>query len=154
MRLRNLYIIGAILTILGSFLPWEQGGDFISYHTAGVQLYWGYSYSYWLKDNGGLLIVLLSLVTIGMILYPSRFIKNPTVWTIVSGVILVVVSVYHIGSWLVRRIAAGEIIGAPTLEIGLVLVLTGSLILLGSAMFHHRVKSIETLINWPVFRLG
>jgi len=45
-----------------------------------------------------------------------------------------VIFAYHIVDWLVRRIASNGIIGAPAIEIGLILVGIGSILLLVTAI--------------------
>jgi hypothetical protein len=129
--LRVLYIIGAALTIVGSFLPWQREGDFVSYWTCGICL------RPYFKDNGGLLIVFLSAAVLSLVLLSPRLAERSTIWSIVFGVVLVLASGYHIARWLVRRIEANGVIGAPALQIGLVIALLGSSLLLATALLHH-----------------
>jgi hypothetical protein len=116
---------------VGSFLPWQREGDFVSYWTYGIRLHPHF------KDNGGLLIVSLSMAMLSLAFHFPRFVERPAIWNIVFGIILVLVSGYHIARWLVRRIEANGVIGAPALQIGLVVTLLGSLLLLSTALFHH-----------------
>jgi len=48
--------IGISLVILGSFLPWEQGGDFLPYRIYGIRLF------PLVEDNGGVIVMLLASV--------------------------------------------------------------------------------------------
>jgi hypothetical protein len=129
--LKNLFIVGAILTFAGSFLPWQQQGDLISYLTNGISVFPP------IQDNGGFLIVLLSMVMILLVFRPFAFIDKPTLWSIVVGVALVLDSVFHIGNLLVIRMNAGGVFGAPTIQIGLVMVSLGSILLLIAASLYH-----------------
>ena len=129
--LKVLYIIGAALTIVGSFLPWQREGDFVPYWIYGIRL------RPYFKDNGGLLVVFLSTAMLGLALRSPRFVERSTIWGIMFGVVLVLASGYHIARWLVQRIEADGVIGAPALQIGLVMVLLGSLLLLSTALLHH-----------------
>jgi len=132
--LRVLYITGTTLNIVGSFLPWQREGDFISYWTLGVRLY------PYFKDNGGLLIIVLSTVNLVLLLRPPHFLENPIIWNIVFGIVLVLASGYHIVRFLVQRIAADGDIGAPSPQIGLAVVLVGSLLLLSTTLFDYYLK--------------
>lgn len=132
---RTLYIVGAIAVILGSFLPWQREGDFISYWTYGLQVHPSF------KDNGGFLIVFLSAVILGLALWSPVFRRLIILIGLLSS-ILVLLSVYHIGKWLIRRIEAVGAVGAPSLQWGLIVVLGGSLVLLSAAIRDHK-RAIE-----------
>jgi hypothetical protein len=121
-----LLIFGIILTLLGSFLPWRREGDFVSYWTYGIRVYPT------LKDNGGLLIVLLTLIMIILAFLRLTFVEKPLVWSILVSLVLVFDSAFHIGKLLIARTSAAGAIGAPTIQIGLVMVSIGSLLLLFS----------------------
>lgn len=129
--LRILYIIGAALSIGGSFLPWQREGDFVSDWTYGIRFHPSF------KDNGGLLIILLSTAVFGLILHPPDFVKRPAIWSVVLGIILVIASGFHVVKWLIQRIEANGVVGAPALQVGLVMVLLGSLLLLLTALLHY-----------------
>jgi hypothetical protein len=124
---KTLYIVGAICTILGSFLPWQQEGDFISYWIYGLQIY------PFIRDNGGFLIVVLSVILIWLALWapPTR---RMVICRVLFSYALLIVSGYHIGKWLIRRVEALGVVGAPSLQIGLIAVFSGSLILLFAAI--------------------
>ncbi len=138
-KLRTTYIVGAILTIAGSWLPWWCGGDLIWDCTKGIYIW---PKAYWFVDNGGLLIVFLSAATIGLVFRSPRFVRNPVIWAVACAAMLTLASIYQIGRWLVERAAAGGVIGAPVLRYGLVMVLLGSLVLLAATLQHNR-KGID-----------
>ena len=100
-QVRILYLIGAILAIVGSFLPWWCEGDLIWRCYKGISLYpW---VNNWLQDNGGLLIVLLSMAIVGLAFRPPRFVKRSAIWNVVCGATLTLLSAYYVGRWLVLQ---------------------------------------------------
>ena len=117
-----------ILTMIGSFLPWQRNGDFVSYWTYGVQIYPS------MKDNGGLLIVLLTSLVILLTFLPSNSIEKIATWNVFVGLLLIFISIFHIGKLLVIRSNAIGIVGAPTIQFGLIMVFIGSILLLLSAV--------------------
>jgi hypothetical protein len=124
---RNLVLFGAILVIVGSFLPWEIEGDFLSYWRYGVQVFPVFA------DNGGVIVVILGILIIGLIFRPSDFAKRPTTWILICAIALCIISAYHIIDWLIRRIASNGVVGAPAITIGLILVGIGSILMLATA---------------------
>ena len=126
---RILLLLGAVLVIVGSFLPWEIEGDFVSYWRYGVQLFPVFA------DNGGILVVLLGILIIGLVFRSEGFVKSPAKWVLTSAIALFIIFAYHIVDWLVRRIASYGMIGAPAITIGLLLVGIGSILLLATAFF-------------------
>ena len=128
-RQRNLLLLGGVLVIIGSFLPWEIEGDFVSYWRYGVQIFPVFA------DNGGILVLFLGVLVIGLVYRSERLAKSPTKWIFISAISLFIISAYHIVDWLVRRIAANGVIGAPSIELGLVLVGIGSILVLATAFF-------------------
>lgn len=127
---KTLFIIGAILTLVGSFLPWRREGDFVSYWTYGIRIYPV------LKDSGGLLIMLLTLIVTMLIFRPPGFIGKPFIWGILISLVLVFDSTFHIVKLLIDRKNAVGVIGAPAIQIGLVMVPIGSMLLLLSAVIY------------------
>lgn len=130
----NLLLIGAILVMVGSFLPWEIEGDLIPYRRYGIQLFPVFA------DHGGSLALLFSALMIGLIFRPVGSVKRPTQVILICAVALSVASTYHIVDWLARRAASQGIMGAPEIKIGLILVGIGSLITLVSALFVNFAK--------------
>jgi|SRR5687768_11405985 len=124
---RNLLLLGAALVILGSFLPWEIEGDFVSTWRYGVQILPVFA------DNGGILVLLFGILIIGLVFRSEDFVKYPAKWILTSAIALFIISAYHIVDWLVRRIAANGIVGAPAIKIGLIMVGIGSILLLATA---------------------
>ena len=128
---KAMFMTGAILTIAGSFLPWRQAGDFVSYWTYGIQV------SPSMQDNGGLLVVLLSSITLMLIFPPFGFIEKPAAWAILASAALVLTSVFQDGGLLIERANASGIIGAPSIQAGLWLVFAGSILLLVTSAAHY-----------------
>ena len=128
---KTSFIIGAFLTLVGSFLPWQIEGDAISYWTYGIRIY------PFIKDSGGFLIVLLTLIVIMLIFWPPNFIEKPLIWSVILSLILVSVSAFHVGKWFISRANASGFIGAPSIQIGLVMVVIGSILLLLSTVIYY-----------------
>jgi hypothetical protein len=120
---RKLILIGIAFAVIGSFLPWEVEGDFLSYWKYGVQLFPVF------EDNGGVLILLLSIIIVGLISRADQS-RHALVYVTICAAFLSVVSVYHVTDWLFRRISLPGAIGAPQIQIGLILVGIGSLLTL------------------------
>jgi hypothetical protein len=146
-QLRVSYVIGATLTIVGSFLPWWCEGDIGWFCTRGISVYpW---IDNWLRDRGGLLIVLLSAAMMGMVFRASHAAKRLVIWIMTCGAILVLDSIYHIGGWVIRRVRADGMSGAPTLRVGLAMVFFGSVVLLSTAWFHYRCSALAVPTSPP-----
>jgi len=124
---RNLLLLGAVLVIVGSFLPWEREGDFLSSWRYGIQIFPVFA------DKGGMLVLLLGILIIGLVFRPEGFVKNPVKWILISAIALFIISAYHIIDWWVRRLAAHGIVGAPAIKIGLILIGIGSILILATA---------------------
>jgi len=142
--LNNLEFIGAALTIVGSFLPWEQAGDFISIFTPGVQIDF-VNFKYWMTgihvfpvyDHGGVMVILLTSLIMLLTRQPPTLIKNPTLWKLILSGVLMGLSLLFIVRWLIHSYPYRGAIGQPTLMIGLVFVVLGSTILLWKAVITH-----------------
>ena len=132
---RNALLVGAILVIVGSFLPWEVEGDFLSYWRHGIQLFPVFA------DNGGMIVLFLGVLILGLIFRLGDYVKRPAKWILICAIALSIISAYHVVDWLVRRIVANGIIGAPTIKIGLILVVIGSLLTLAGALFGNSKES-------------
>lgn len=130
------YTIGAMLTGLGSILPWERGGDFTPYEIRGFFLV---SFPPYYQDYGGALIIILSIAMnlVGFWPYESR--KFPLWWNVILGFILFFDVGYHLVKLYLNIVELRGGAGAPTIEIGLVMVTIGSIILLVTALFHFKL---------------
>jgi hypothetical protein len=126
--LKILGLVGASLALLGSFLPWEQAGDVISYRTYGIQFF------PIVNDNGGWLVVILTLTIILLSFKPPRFIRDPGLWNLIISALLMTTSIIYIARWTVHRFESTGPIGAATLGIGLLCVVVGSALLLWVAI--------------------
>jgi len=135
-KAKFLLVCGAILTMTGSFLPWQREGDFVSYLTYGIHIS---PFSF--DDNGGLLIILLSVCVLICIFQPPKFIKKPLVWSIAFSFILVLLSAFQISKVLISRIQASGVIGAPMIEVGLIMVSLGSTLILWASWSHYKKAS-------------
>jgi hypothetical protein len=128
---KALFILSSIFILIGSFLPWRREGDFISYWTHGIQIYPS------AKDNGGFLIVLLTLFVIILVFRPPQFIGNRASWNIGLAIILVLDAFVQVGKLLLDRRSAIGLVGAPVIQVGLVMVLIGSMLLFFSVLLYY-----------------
>ena len=124
---RNLLLLGAALVIVGSFLPWEIEGDFVSTWRYGVQIFPVFA------DNGGILVSLFGILIFGLMIRSEGFVKFPVKWILTSAIALFIISAYHIVDWFIRRVASSGTIGAPAIKFGLILVGIGALLTLATA---------------------
>jgi hypothetical protein len=129
--IKTLFTIGAVLILGGCFLPWRREGDFVSYWTYGIRINPGF------KDSGGLLIMALTVIVIILFFRPPDFIRKPYIWGILLSLALVFDSAFHIGKLLLDRANAIGVIGAPSIQIGLVMVSIGSIVLLISSIINY-----------------
>lgn len=132
LSLKRSFTIGLILTILGSFLPWQEEGDFLFFWTFGIRVFPSF------EDNGGLLVLLLGIDLAALIFKPPRSIEEPERWIIVLSVILSLTSIFHIVNWIIDFSRKFGIIGAPMIQIGLIMVFIGSIILLIASLLQYR----------------
>lgn len=138
-RLRVAYTLGIILNILGSLLPWGDTGGTVGKVITGITIYLRWSpgvHSYpGIEDNGGLLVILLSLAVVGLAFRAPRFVHRPAVWAVRCSILLILLTTYHIGWWALHK-TAGLRVSGPSF--GLWMVLLGSCILLIAASRQYR----------------
>jgi hypothetical protein len=130
--LRILELVGVSLAVMGSFLPWEREGDFLSYLTYGIRLF------PMISDYGGSLIVLLAIMIFFFILKPPRFTNNPGLWNLILSSILMAISLVFMARGLVHHFSSLGVFGAATLEIGLISVVVGSVLIFSAALPIYR----------------
>jgi len=143
--LNTLLHIGALLTIVGSFLPWEGAGDVVFYVTNGIRVYLA-DFKYWITgihrfpvyDYGGVMVILLTSAILLLAHQRPKFIRNPILWNLNVSVAMMVSSLFFVARWLIHRYeyseAYGDALGKPQLMFGLIFVLFGSAILLWRAI--------------------
>lgn len=132
---RNLLLLGALLVILGSFLPWEVEGDFLSIWQYGIQFFPVFA------DHGGILVLLFGIIIVALMFRSEGIVKYSSKWILISAISLCILFAYHIVDWLVRRAAADGRVGAPVIEIGLIMVGIGSILLLATAFVMNSKES-------------
>jgi hypothetical protein len=126
--LNILFWIGAILCLVGIFLPWEIQGDPILLFTYGIQLFPR------MADHGGFEFLLLTVYLIyGTLLSPPPP-QKAGLGYLMSAVLLVLSALYFTGRWFLHNITYTGATGAPVIGVGLVLVLVGSVMLVTIAM--------------------
>ncbi len=142
---KTLEFVGATLTIVGSFLPWERGGGFLGLVANGMRVDVA-NFKYWLTgihefpvyDHGGVLVVLLTLVIILLAVQPPRFITNPSLCNLIVSAILTASSLFFVGRWAVHRYEERGSAEPSSLMIGLIFVLLGSALLVWRAIIVYR----------------
>jgi hypothetical protein len=136
---RLLHITGATITILGSFSFWQQwhwGGVY------GIDLYWGINGDFYFQDNGGVLLIILSLITGWLTLTSPNFLRIPMVLGIVGSIGLVCLSIYHITFFTMWQTGLRI---EP--EFGLIMLLLGSLFMLYSSIGKYQVRREANAIH-------
>jgi hypothetical protein len=145
--LKTLEFVGATLTIVGSFLPWERASGFLGLVTNGIRIDVA-NFKYWITgihkfpvyDYGGIFVVFLTLVIILLVLHPPGFIEDPVLWNLVVSTVLMVSSLFFVGRGLIHRYEYIGTVEQPTLMIGLICVVLGSVLSLWTAvMTYHQV---------------
>jgi hypothetical protein len=124
--MKTTFIIGVILILAGSFLPWRREGDLISFWSYGIRIFPS------IQDNGGLIVVTLTLIVIVLTLRPPNIFGKPLMWSVFICLILVADTIFHIYKLLISRANAGGAVGTPVIQIGLIMVFVGSILLLCS----------------------
>ena len=132
-RQQNLFKIGIIFIIVGSFLPWEVWGDFLPAWRYGIQIFPVFA------DNGGLTPLLISLIILGLVFRTPNFVKRSTIRIKRCAISLVIISIYHFIDWLSHRVEYGGSIGVPEIKIGLILVILGSLLTMLATLFTYQI---------------
>jgi ABC-type transport system involved in multi-copper enzyme maturation permease subunit len=135
-----LLLFGAILAVVGSFLPWVVAGDFVSYQHAGLAVRFDPLFLFY--DNGGLLIVILSILVIGIAL--SRPFRRQKAAIMISALCLVAAVAYQWISFVVNKIGSASIIGAPEPLIGFGVIALGAIVVLIAAIWNSQNHS-ETM---------
>ncbi len=132
-----LLVVGAVLTSVGSFLPWIVFGDFVSLQRFGLVVRFDPLFLFY--DNGGLSVVILSILVIGVALIPPF--KQQKVAILISALFLAGIVAYQWISFVQNRLNWGSIIGAPEPLIGLDIIALGAMLVLVAAIWNYRVRS-------------
>ena len=146
--LRPFEFIGASLTIVGSFLPWERSGGLVDYAISGIRVDIA-NFMYWVTgihefpvyDYGGVLVILLTLAIALLALYPPRLIENPVLWNLIIAAVLMASSLFFVGRGVTHLHGYDSSFEPPTLRIGLTFVVLGSALLLWQAIMIYRQAS-------------
>ena len=120
-RLRRLVFWGALLAGVGSFLPWQQGGDFLPYWNFGIQLFPA------IKDNGGSITLALSLAICYLTIKPHKYLLGREKICVALSALLMAVSIVFVIVWLDEYLKTQGMMGAPMIQLGLLMVLFGSI---------------------------
>ena len=139
--LNTLEFVGASLTVIGGFLPWERSGGFFDFYIYGIRIDLA-NFKYWVTgihkfpvyDYGGGLLILLSSVIILLAHRPPTFIRNPVAWSLIVSSALMAFSLYFLGRGLLHVLEFPGVVEQPTIQPGLICVVLGSVLLLWKAV--------------------
>lgn len=139
---------GVALTLLGSFLPWERTGGFAGSVIYGLRVDMA-SFQYWMAgihqfpvyDYGGMLVILLTLIIILLAVHPPGPFSSPLLWILILSHLLFASSLAFVGRWIFHRYAYPGNLEQPSLMIGLICILPGSVLLCGRAIMLYRGKA-------------
>jgi hypothetical protein len=157
--LKTLDAIGSALTIVGSFLPWENGGGFAGYIINGVRVelveiqFWVKGYqTFPVYDYGGVFVIVLTMAFVFLTLQPPRLIRDPILWNLVIAAALTVSSLFFVGRGVIHYYEDRNFAEPRLLMFGLVIVVLGSALLLWRAVIAYRqyVRKAEKQVNMHV----
>ena len=134
-NLSRFEIIGAAFAVIGSFLPWgytyltQSDRPYVIY---GIDVYLDVWFEgvdrFPVADNGGMIIVVLTLAVVLLSTRAPRIIKNPVLWNLIISILLMTESLLS-----VRRILAHW-----EIRFGLLMIVAGSVLLLWMAVRKYR----------------
>jgi hypothetical protein len=123
-----IFWTGAVLCLVGIFLPWEVQGDPVNLTVYGIQIIPR------LDDHGGFELLMLTGFHILATLRSPQPPEKAGLGFLLSAVLLVLSTLYFTGRWFLHNLEYTGTLAAPSLGIGLVLVLAGSVLLVSVAM--------------------
>ena len=123
-----VFWIGAVLCLVGIFLPWEVQGEPVNLTVRGIQLIPR------LDDHGGFELLMLTGFHILATLRSPQPPEKAGLGYLLSAVLLVLSALYFTGRWFLHNIGYSGTLAVPTLGIGLVMILAGSVLLVTIAM--------------------
>jgi hypothetical protein len=123
-----IFWIGAVCCLVGIFLPWEVQGEPINLTIHGIQLIPR------LVDHGGLELLMLTGFHILATIRSPQPPEKAGLGYLLSAVLLVLSALYFTGRWYLHNLGYTGTLAYPTLGVGLVLVLVGSVLLVAIAM--------------------
>jgi hypothetical protein len=143
--IKTFEALGATLTIMGSFLPWENAGGFAGYNINGVRVdlagfqSWAKGYqSFPVYDYGGVFVIVLTLAFVFLSLQPPRLIRNPILLNLVISVALLTSLLFFVGRGVVHEYEDRNFAEPRLIMFGLVIVVIGSGLLLVRAIIAYR----------------
>ena len=131
-----LLIVGAVLAIVGSFLPWVMVGDFVSYQIPGLILLFDPLFLY--QDNGGLVVVILSILITGLALIPPF--RHQKAVIMISALCLLAVVTYQWLELITAKMRWGADPGVPEPLNGLKVIALGALLVFVAAIWSYRIR--------------
>jgi hypothetical protein len=117
---KHLWKIYAVMILIGCFLPWEIAGDVVPYSTYGINLSPGS------QDMDGILVLLVTGLVLYLHISPPKFITDPHRLGCIYAGLNLALALLFVVRWGMHPFEQRGIIGAATLEFGLILVALGS----------------------------
>ncbi|MEA5079301.1 MAG: hypothetical protein VB013_12095 [Anaerolineaceae bacterium] len=133
-RLKFLFNLTTLLSVLSCFLPWVRGGDLLAYTVNGIHLFPRF------QDNGGIIMVILGITMLVLNSGSVREGSKTHVIRYLSSILLLLLTVFQLFWVGLIKNKNAAVIGAPTIQIGLYLVLIGSLGAMAIEIMRNRKK--------------
>jgi hypothetical protein len=118
-----------LFIIVGCFLPWFGEGDAIFYRTYGIEISWT------IVDNGGLFIILLSIIEL-LIIYKVRILSlREVIISFSPGLLLTLTALFHLYKFLymkpiMENTFGKDIIGDPQPLFGIYIIIICSIMII------------------------
>jgi hypothetical protein len=134
-RSRHLFMLGTILAILGCLLPWVVEGDIVSIWTYGIriELCLVCSRKIWVEDGWAIPV----FICLALAWLPLSDVSSTTKYRfrLLSVMIALLLSTLYLIRFLVYIAASNPyVIGAPELQIGLPVLIAGTLLMVLSSL--------------------
>jgi hypothetical protein len=131
-----LLIVGAALAIVGGFLPWVVFGDFVSLQYSGLVVRFDPVFLFY--DNGGLLVVILSILVIGVALIPPFKYQKAAI--MIGAICLAMVVAYQWIDLTIGKMRWANNPGVPEPLNGLKVIALGAVLVLVAAIWNYRIR--------------
>ena len=122
---RRTYIVGGVLIILGSFLPWWISAGIIGRWIRGFQIYPGFFF----EDHGGLLMIACGALIITLLLRNPQPERTLHLWLKLISTISITATLWHLIRFLLLLYKNVGIREPPALAYGFSVVCAGAALL-------------------------
>jgi hypothetical protein len=133
---RSLIFLSLALIISGCFLPWGCWGDLTTICDPGIFV--SLKYGFYYENNGGIFVILLSLLAGGIFILKPSFLIKPSLVTFLSSLVIFFYAIDRLRYWILRGVEESGRIGAATPGVGIELIFSGSMLLLILSIYRFR----------------